>query len=152
MAIRAVRDLATVVVEVAHGRCLQRGVADGGYVALDGLDGQATELLEQALVIGEHVSRQRGSQRGALLGGGVNLGLQVGGLGTGGLGIGLHTLLELGDDGLRASLAVECLFMGDNDILAGVLYLVQTLCQGGKLILQVLNLASMARLLLFSIV
>ena len=53
------RDLATVVVEVAHGRCLERGVADGGNVALDGLDGQAAELLEQALVVGEHVGRQR---------------------------------------------------------------------------------------------
>ena len=31
--------------------------------------------------------------------------------------------------------------MGENDILAGVLNLVQTLCQGGKLILQVLHLA-----------
>ena len=31
--------------------------------------------------------------------------------------------------------------MGDDDILAGVLDLVQTLCQGGEFILQVLNLA-----------
>lgn len=31
--------------------------------------------------------------------------------------------------------------MGDNDVLAGVLDLVQTLGQGGELILQVLNLA-----------
>ena len=62
-------------------------MADRGDVALNGLDGQAAELLEQALVIGEHVSRQRGSQRGALLGSGVNLGLEIGSLGTSGLGI-----------------------------------------------------------------
>ena len=31
--------------------------------------------------------------------------------------------------------------MGDNDVLAGVLNLVQTLGQGGELVLQVLNLA-----------
>ena len=116
-------------------------MADGGNVALDGLDSQAAELLEQALVVGEHVGRQRGGKRGALLSGGVNLCLEVGGLGAGGLGVGLHTLLELGDDCLRAGLAVERLLMGDKNILAGVLDLVQTLCQGGKLILQVLHLA-----------
>ena len=105
MAVRAVRNLATVVVKVAHGRCLQRGVADRGDVALDGLDGQATELLEQTLVVGENVGRQRGSKRGALLSCGIDLSLQIGSLGAGSLGIGLHALLELGDDGLRASLA-----------------------------------------------
>lgn len=99
----------------------------------DGLDGQAAELLEQALVVGEHVSRQRGGKRGALLGGGINLGLEVGGLGAGGLGIGLHALLELGDDGLRAGLAVECLLMGDDDVLAGVLDLVQAFGQVASL-------------------
>ena len=52
-----------------------------------------------------------------------------------------HALLELGDDGLCASLAVKCFLMGDNNILAGVLDLVQTLGQGGEFILQVLNLA-----------
>ena len=67
--------------------------------------------------------------------------MEVGGLGAGGLGVGLHALLELGDDGLRASLAVEHLLVGDDDILAGVLDLVQTLGQGGELVLQVLNLA-----------
>ena len=116
-------------------------MADRGDVALDGLDGQATELLEQTLVVGENVGRQRGSKRGALLSGGVNLSLQVGSLGAGGLGIGLHALLELGDDCLRPGLAVERLLMGDNDVLAGVLNLVQTLGQGGEFILQVLNLA-----------
>ena len=141
VAVRAVRNLATVMVEVAHGRCLQRGVADRGDVALNGLDGQAAELLEQTFVVGEHVGGQRGSKRGTLLGGGVNLSLQVGGLGAGGLGICLHALLELGDDCLRAGLAVERLLMGDNDVLASVLNLVQTLGQGGKLILQVLHLA-----------
>ena len=80
MAVRAVRNLATVVVQVAHGRCLQRGVTDRGDVALDGLDGQAAELLEQTLVVGEHVGRQRGSKRGALFSGGVNLSLKVGSL------------------------------------------------------------------------
>ena len=74
----------TVVVEVAHGRCLQRGVADRGDVALDGFDGQAAELLEQALVVGEHVGRQRGGKRGAFLSGGFDLSLEVGGLGAGG--------------------------------------------------------------------
>ena len=59
------RNLAAVVVEVAHGRCLQRGVADRWDVALNGLDGQAAELLEQTLVVGEHVGGQRGSQRSA---------------------------------------------------------------------------------------
>ena len=67
--------------------------------------------------------------------------MQVGGLGTSGLGIGLHALLELGDDGLRTGLAVERLLVGDYDVLAGVLDLVQTLGQGGELVLQVLNLA-----------
>ena len=128
------------MVEVAHGRCLQRGVADCGDVALDGLDGQAAELLEQTLVVGEHVGRQRGGKRGAFLSGGVNLSLQVGSLGAGGLGIGLHALLELGDNCLCAGLAVERLLMGDNDVLAGVLNLVQTLGQGCEFILQVLNL------------
>ena len=127
MAVRAVRNLATVVVEVAHGRCLQRGVADRGDVALDGLDGQAAELLEQTFVIGEHVGRQRGGKRGALLGGGIDLSLQIGSLGAGSLGIGLHALLELGDDGLRASLSVKRFLMGDDDVLAGVLDLVQAL-------------------------
>lgn len=100
---------------------------------------QATELLEQTFVVGENVGRQRGSKRGALLSGGVNLSLQVGSLGAGGLGIGLHALLELGDDCLRAGLAVERLLMGDNDVLAGVLNLVQTLGQGGELVFQVLE-------------
>ena len=116
-------------------------MADRGDVALDGLDGQAAELLEQALIIGEHVGRQRRGKRGALLGGGINLRLEVGGLGAGGLGVGLHALLELGDDCLRAGLAVERLLMGDNDVLAGVFNLVQTLGQGGELVFQVLNLA-----------
>ena len=75
MAVRAVRNLATVVVEVAHGRCLQRGVADRGDITLDGLDSQAAELLEQTLVIGEHIGGQRSGKGDALLGGGVNLGL-----------------------------------------------------------------------------
>lgn len=136
MAVRAVRNLATVVVEVAHGRCLQRGVADRGDVALDGLDGQAAELLEQTFVIGEHVGRQRGGKRGALLGGGIDLSLQIGSLGAGSLGIGLHALLELGDDGLRASLSVKRFLMGDDDVLAGVLDLVQALGRGGELVLQ----------------
>ena len=129
------------MVEVAHGRCLQRGVADRGDVALDGLDGQAAELLEQTLVVAEHVGGQRSGQRGALLGGGIDLGLEVGCLGAGGLGVGLHALLELGDDCLCASLAVERLLVGDYDVLAGVLDLVQALGQGGELVLQVLNLA-----------
>ena len=141
MAVRAVRNFTTVVVEVAHGRRLQRGVADRGDVALDGFDGQAAELLEQAFVVGEHVGRQRGGKRGAFLGGGIDLSLQVGSLGAGSLGIGLHTLLELGDDGLRASLAVERLLMGDDDVLAGVLDLVQAFGQGGELVFQILDLA-----------
>ena len=116
-------------------------MADRGDVALDGLDGQAAELLEQTLVVGEHVGRQRGGKSGALLSGGFDLSLQVGSLGAGGVGIGLHALLELGDDGLRAGLAVERLLMGDNDILAGVLNLVQALGQGGELVFQVLYLA-----------
>ena len=113
---------------------MQRGVADRGDVALDGLDGQAAELLEQTLVIGEHVDRQRGGKRGALLSGGIDLSLQIGSLGASSLGIGLYALLELGDDGLRASLAVERLLMGDNDVLAGVLDLVQAFGQGGELV------------------
>lgn len=39
---------------------------------------QAAELLEQALVVGEHVGRQCGGKRGALLDGGINLCLEVG--------------------------------------------------------------------------
>ena len=120
---------------------LAEGAVLPGDVALDGFDGQAAELLEQAFVVGENIGRQRGGKGGALLSCGIDLSLQIGSLGAGSLGIGLHALLELGDDGLRASLAVERLLMGDDDVLAGVLDLVQAFGQGGELVFQILDLA-----------
>ncbi len=51
-----------------------------GDVALMVSTARPPELLEQTLVVGEDVGRQRGGKRGALLGGGVNLSLEVGGL------------------------------------------------------------------------